>query len=202
MLPLLALVAAALEVPSSVGAALKARLGVPPALHVFVTRSGGLDHVQWAVEGGGTVLFSVGRAAGLRRKVAAEFVLVIRSITRDATLSASWAVPIDTFYARAGVNPSDRVLYLDLLRLPTPSRGVGLGTALVEALLQKARADGVVAVLLVSKQFAGEPSPVAFWQARGFVPLARAHDVRPHPQGRGRPVGEDEVVLMGRSLRG
>jgi GNAT superfamily N-acetyltransferase len=192
----LALAALSGSVPEAFPQTLRERLG----LSTLRSSRGSLEQVQFSRPDGDRLTVSFGSARVMRRMASAEFVMVVKSITRDRTLSASWTAPVDRFYAEAGVGTADPVLFLDLLQVPAAHRRTGRGSALVAYVLDEARQQGVRAVLLVSKQFFADPSPAPFWRNQGFVSLSDGAAIGAVAMGRGRVLRPDEVVLMGRAL--
>ena len=149
----------------------------------------------------GMSIAAYGSARAVRKKVAEEFVMIVKSFTKDRTLCAKWVPPaLDDFYRDHRIQPTDRAVYLDLVRLPATGRGRGLGRAMVERILDRARGEGAHVALLISKHFEGSERPLEFWVRMGFVPLADAPELDAAVLGRGKAIEPGDVVLMARAL--
>jgi hypothetical protein len=142
-----------------------------------------------------------GRARPVARKASAEFIMVIKTWTKDTTLSASYTTPVEQFYARHEIRDADSAVYLDVIRLNRGiARGTGKGQQIFDRVLFQAQGQGARVCLLVSKHFMGDPrGPYDFWVKNGFEPLCDGIDMV-LPQHRKNVLERRDIVLMGRIL--
>lgn len=151
---------------------------------------------QYFAEGMSQIRF--GKAKGIGRKAAQEFIMVLKSWTKDVTLSVDTA-RVEAFYRIHGIADAAPAAFIDLIKLGRDvPRRTGLGQAMFDRMLTEARARGVRVLLLVGKRFTGEASPTPFWIKNGFVLLEDGLALRPHDPK--HSLGAGDITLMGRVL--